>query len=529
MKIKKILHKIDTLSFGFKSTFLFFIILGGMISIIVLSQISSYTIKNDYDLLFEKRTKSIIRLEAIKDIYVVNINETLDDMQKNIINHEQSMEVITLAKQLINKDWSTYLEMTDSKKYQTSWINKIIKKIFILGKQEHNIILQQRLITNIQKRKKTINIFLNTIFNSHNYIENLPLYIEEVNYEIDSLSIYITSLINYDLSMTIQEKRDSDKIFDILSLILNISIVVVFIFSALLSAFIITNFKRLHFALEGDVLKKTKALEQLNTSLEIKIKKEVENSRKKDTLMFQQARLASMGEMIANIAHQWRQPLSSLMMIVQGLQTKMELEKLTPEILDARVKDAIILGENMSLTLENFQNFFKPTKTKESFSLTTCIKHSFTLSKYILEKNKIKIDIHAPEEIRLHSYYNELSHVFLNIIANAKDALNSIEGEKFIDIVVKEVHNKIYIYIVDNGGGINEDTLPHIFEPYFTTKYKSTGTGLGLYMSQQIIEKHMQGTIRCKNVCYTIKDNKFEHCTLFTIILPNIKSDTDDT
>lgn len=263
--------------------------------------------------------------------------------------------------------------------------------------------------------------------------------------------------------------------------------------------------------------------------MEKKIKKEVENSRKKDTLMFQQARLASMGEMIANIAHQWRQPLASILMIIQGIQSKMELGKLTHEMINEKVINALRLAENMSGTLENFQNFFKPTKAKESFTLKSCIEHSLALSKYILEQHKIDVYIKISESIKLHTYYNELSHVFLNIIANAEDALSLTKGKKFIEIVAKEVNDKIYIYITDNGGGIKADVLPHIFEPYFTTKYKSKGTGLGLYMSQQIIEKHMQGTIRCKNVCYTITNIKYEHCTLFTIILPYTQSDKNDT
>ncbi|PHS39867.1 MAG: histidine kinase [Sulfurovum sp.] len=527
MKIKKILQALDAISFGYKSAFLLFIIMGGMISIIFLSQVSIYTIKNDYDLLFEKRTKSIIRLENIKDTYIVNINETLNDMQKNIINLQQSAEVITLARQLIEKNWSNYNKIISSEEYQISWLNAMIKKIFIMNGEKPNIILQQSIIKNIEKKQKRITRLLNEIFNPYTQVKDLSFYMEEMNYEINSLSIYITSLTNYDLNMAIQEKRDTNKIFDLLSLILNISIVLVFLFSALLSAFIISNFKKLHFTLQGDVLEKTEALQKLNDTLEIKIKKEVENSRKKDTLMFQQARLASMGEMIANIAHQWRQPLGSMMMIIQGVQSKMELGKLTPEIINSKVIDALLLAENMSDTLENFQNFFKPTKEKESFSLKSVIKHSLTLSKYILEQRKIKVSIKISDTIKLHTYYNELSHVFLNIIANAEDALGSIEGEKFIEIIAKEVNQKIFIYIIDNGGGIKKDILPHIFEPYFTTKYKSNGTGLGLYMSQQIIEKHMQGIIRCKNVCYTINNNKFEHCALFTIILP-MKESTDD-
>jgi len=528
MKIKKILQALDAISFGYKSAFLLFIIIGGMISIILLSQISSYTIKKDFDLLFEKRTKSIIKLEHIKDTYVGNIHVTLNDMQKNIINLQQSREVITLARQLIEKNWSHYLNIIDSEKNQVSWLDAIIKKIFIGYEEKPNIILQQSIIQNIEKKQKRISHLLNEIFNPYKQVENLFLSIEEVNDEINSISIYITSLTNYDLNVAIQEKHDTDQIFDLLSLILNASIVIVFLFSAALSAFIISNFKKLHTTLQGNVLEKTKALQKLNDTLEIKIKKEVENSRKKDILMFQQARLASMGEMIANIAHQWRQPLGSIMMIMQGFQTKSELGKLTPEIIDSKVKDALLLAENMSETLDNFQNFFKPTKEKESFSLKSVIKHSLTLSKYILEQHKIKVSINISNTIKLHTYYNELSHVFLNIIANAEDALSSTEGEKFIEIIAKEVNQKIFIYITDNGGGIKKDVLPHIFEPYFTTKYKSNGTGIGLYMSQQIIEKHMQGIIRCKNVCYTINNNKFEHCTLFTIILPMKESTTDD-
>lgn len=528
MKIKKILQALDAISFGYKSAFLLFIIIGGMISIILLSQISSYTIKKDFDLLFEKRTKSIIKLEHIKDTYVGNIQVTLNDMQKNIINLQQSGEVITLARQLIEKNWSHYLSIIDSEKNQVSWLDAIIKKIFIGYEEKPNIILQQSIIQNIEKKQKRISHLLNEIFNPYKQIENLFLSIEEVNDEINSISIYITSLTNYDLNVAIQEKHDTDQIFDLLSLILNASIVIVFLFSAALSAFIISNFKKLHTTLQGNVLEKTKALQKLNDTLEIKIKKEVENSRKKDILMFQQARLASMGEMIANIAHQWRQPLGSIMMIMQGFQTKSELGKLTPEIIDSKVKDALLLAENMSETLDNFQNFFKPTKEKESFSLKSVIKHSLTLSKYILEQHKIKVSINISNTIKLHTYYNELSHVFLNIIANAEDALSSTEGEKFIEIIAKEVNQKIFIYITDNGGGIKKDVLPHIFEPYFTTKYKSNGTGIGLYMSQQIIEKHMQGIIRCKNICYTINNNKFEHCTLFTIILPMKESTTDD-
>lgn len=521
MNIKKLFISLDNTPFGYKSAFLLFIIIGGMLSIITLSQISTYTIKNDFDLLFEKRTKSIIRLEAIKDTYIININETLRSMKNNHITKEQGAEVIALAKQLIDKNWSKYREIINSEKYQLSFINKFIKEIFTIGSEKPNHILKKSFIDNIDKRNRQINKLLDQIFTTQGDIpEEFSFLLSSLNYEVHSISIYITSLSNYDLSVAIEEKQDTDHIYEILSFILNISTVLVFIFSVLLSILIITNFKKLHLSLKGDVLQKSEALQQLNDSLEIRIEQEVSNSRKKELIMFQQARLASMGEMIANIAHQWRQPLSSIMIIIQGLQTKTELGKLTPEVLNEKVEDALLLGYNMSQTLENFQNFFKPTKTEEKFFLIDCITHSIALSKYRFKNNKIRVSIKVPKDIVLYNYYNELSHVFINIIANAEDALRSIKGEKFIEIIVKKMKDKIYIYIVDNGGGINEDIMPHIFEPYFTTKYKSSGTGLGLYMSQQMIEKHLQGTVRCKNVCYTINNKKFDHCTLFTIIIP---------
>lgn len=148
----------------------------------------------------------------------------------------------------------------------------------------------------------------------------------------------------------------------------------------------------------------------------------------------------------------------------------------------------------------------------------------FELSKYLLEKENIEFFIHIKEDVQLYGFYNELSHVFLNIIANSKDALSDKEYKRCIEVLVKKSRNNIRINIVDNGGGIDEEILPHIFEPYYTTKYKSSGTGIGLYMSQQIIQKHMNGKIDSKNVYYKIQDQNFQKCTLFSITIPRRKN-----
>ena len=311
-----------------------------------------------------------------------------------------------------------------------------------------------------------------------------------------------------------------------------ISIFIVFLFSIILSIFIINNFKKLHNSLEQKVDIKTKELQELNMSLESKISKEVSQNRKKDIIMFQQARLASLGEMLNNIAHQWRQPLGSITMIIQSFQTKLLLGKLTPEFVDDKVKDALFLANNMSNTLDDFKNFFSPNKIKSKFSIKNCIEHSIELSKYLLLRENIKVELTIKKDVEINSFYNELSHVFLNIITNAKDALcsNVNKNDRIIKIIVNKFENNLVVNIVDNAGGIPQEVLPKIFEPYYTTKYKSAGTGIGLYMSKQIIEKHMEGQLSCKNIRHKIKDERVFDCTLFTIKIPikNNYKESDD-
>ena len=162
---------------------------------------------------------------------------------------------------------------------------------------------------------------------------------------------------------------------------------------------------------------------------------------------------------------------------------------------------------------------------KRLFFLKACLKHAFYLSKYILDEKKIEVYLKVEEGIEINGFYNELSQVFLNIISNSKDALSSKDHKRFIKVIAVESENKIKVDIIDNGGGINEDILPHIFDPYYTTKYKNTGTGIGLYMSKQIIEKHMQGSVSCKNIFYNIGNQKSENCAMFSITIPTNKGD----
>ena len=328
--------------------------------------------------------------------------------------------------------------------------------------------------------------------------------------------------MNYDLAVAITEKRDTDKIFKIVTIFSFISIFIVFLFSIILSLLMTTHFRRVHELQEKIVEKKTKELKELNSSLELKIAQEVAKNRKKDIIMFQQARFASLGEMLNNIAHQWRQPLGSLSMIIQSFQVKMQLGKLTTEFVEQKTKDALLLAQNMSNTLDDFKNFFDPNRAKTKFFIKDCLEHSIEISKYFLNKENIKLEVNIKKNIELFSYYNELSHVFLNIISNSKDALvsNVDKNDRIIKIVVNSKKDFLFVNIIDNGGGIAPDILTKVFEPYFTTKYKTAGTGIGLYMSKQIVERHIKGQISCKNIKSKMKDEKVFSCTSFVIKIP---------
>ncbi|MDX4026581.1 HAMP domain-containing sensor histidine kinase, partial [Aliarcobacter skirrowii] len=333
--------------------------------------------------------------------------------------------------------------------------------------------------------------------------------------------VYLGSLVNYDLNLAINEKRDTDNIFKLVTIFSFISIFFVVFFTIILSLFITFHFRKLYYLQEKIVEKKTKELKELNNNLEQKIKLEVAKNRKKDIIMFQQARFASLGEMLNNIAHQWRQPLGSITMIIQSFQTKMRVNKLSPEFVEQKVKDALLLAQNMSNTLDDFKNFFSPNRSKNSFFIKDCVEHSIELSKYFLNKENIKIDLIVKKDKQITTFYNELSHTLLNIISNSKDALVSSvnKNDRIIKIIVNSKKNFVFINIIDNGGGVPDDILPKIFEPYYTTKYKSAGTGIGLYMSKQIIEKHLNGEISCKNIKLEVDKKVFKGAS-FTITIP---------
>jgi len=259
----------------------------------------------------------------------------------------------------------------------------------------------------------------------------------------------------------------------------------------------------LNITLEERIKEQTLKLIQLNQNLEERIRREVEKNREKDRVMFQQARFAAMGEMIANIAHQWRQPLSELNILLFKLK-KACLKGQNKSIFDIYYKQSKIVIDSMSNTIDDFRDFFKQDKKEKEYVIEKIIEEAILILHETLKSNNIKIIFKVKYSIITRGYPNELLQILLNIINNAKDALISvnnknkkiiIELKKKIDKNQKEI---IEISICDNGNGIREDIIGKIFDPYFTTKHSSQGTGIGLYMSKKIIERS-KGALKIKN------------------------------
>lgn len=249
------------------------------------------------------------------------------------------------------------------------------------------------------------------------------------------------------------------------------------------------------------------SLEQLNISLESKINKEIEKriqkekeTRKKEKIIIRQDKLASMGEMIGNIAHQWRQPLTEIGSILIHLELSFEHGTLTKKSLNNLIEKSNKTISHMSQTIDDFRNFFASDEKIMNFCINDACKKSFTLMGASLENNHIKLIFTEKKNFYINGLKGELVQAILNILANAKDILihrKIIHPTIWFNIFERD--NQCIIQIEDNGGGIHFEPISKIFEPYITSKHANTGTGIGLYMTKTIIEKNSNGSLSAQN------------------------------
>lgn len=271
-------------------------------------------------------------------------------------------------------------------------------------------------------------------------------------------------------------------------------------------------------SLNEKVKEKTEELVKINNNLEIKIKEELEKNLNKDKLLERQAKMAAMGEMLENIAHQWRQPLSVISTGASGIKVKKDLNILDDEFLMENLDLIIHSSKYLSHTIDDFRFFFKPNKEKVNFYVGDCFEKTLNIISSKFNEKNIKI-VKNIENVNIVSYETELIQVFINILNNAKEALEVTNiKDKIIFVDVKNMKDRLVIKIKDNAGGIDENIIDKVFEPYFTTKHRSQGTGIGLYMCDQIVSKHMNGVMEVFNKDFVFDGTNYRGAE-FTIIL----------
>ncbi|UFS62701.1 ABC transporter substrate-binding protein [Sulfurimonas sp. HSL-3221] len=248
------------------------------------------------------------------------------------------------------------------------------------------------------------------------------------------------------------------------------------------------------------VRRRTRELTELNATLNERVEEAVGENRDKERMMIQQAKMATIGEMIESIAHQWRQPLNVMGIGIANLDLKRQLGKVDDEEVDRLIDIVHRQVDYMSQTIDDFRNFFKKDKQLETVRLRTLVDEVLGLVIPALEQKKIDVVVDVPEQIEAELYPNELKQVILNLVSNAKDVLLQHGAEaKKIRITGKEEGGDLLLFVADNGGGVPEEIMEKIFDPYFTTKFESQGTGIGLYMSKIITEKNLKGHISVEN------------------------------
>ena len=380
-----------------------------------------------------------------------------------------------------------------------------------------NIFLQNHYIANLSVDKRVLKYLekkdINRFINQENFIvEDSYLIINTpIIYGDEKLASFLSfkDIDEIDIKY-IKEYRQNAFLY--LGLFLILLGMILFILSYYLYS---NELKKLYIKLN----KNKNELSDLNSSLKQTVDNEVLKNYKKNKILFQQSKMAAMGEMIGNIAHQWRQPLSLITSAASGIKLRKELDLLDDKDHDASLNSIIETANYLSNTIDDFRYFFTPNKNRTTISSIELFKKVFKLLASEFKSKNIHI-IKNIEELKISTYENELIQVIINVLNNAKDELIKSEDNKnrsiFIDLY-KDNQNMI-IKIKDNAGGISDDIIDRIFEPYFTTKHQSQGTGIGLYMSEEIIFKHLKGEISVCNKETIIEKNTYKGAEFFISI-----------
>ncbi len=456
----------------------------------------------------DKEYKKIVFVKLIPELnWVIGTGDYLDEVKKSV------QKKVVEKTSLLRYGNSGYFWINDTKHnlimypYRESLIDENKKYLNIEAKTRIKMFVKEALahpqgtfVEYFWEKPKQ-----NELYKKIGYIKLLPQW----DWVIGT-GVYLD-----DISKIIEEEKKKYKkqfveLYTHLSMVFIIIIIATFAISLKLSNRIkkefirySNTFKNLNENLEDEVAKRTKELNELNDNLEIKIKDEIEKNRIQEIQILEQSKFAQMGEMIGNIAHQWRQPLSIISTISSGLRLKLEYEhkldkKETMDNLDTLNKTT----QHLSDTIDHFRDFIKEKRELKTIVVQDRILEVLNIISASLKNNHIELikELHVDDPIEIRIVLGELSQVLINLLNNSKDALiqNNIEN-KWVKISCIKQKNTALISVEDNAGGIPEQYLTKIFDPYFTTKHQSQGTGIGLYMSKNIIEKHLNGKLYVQN------------------------------
>lgn len=244
-----------------------------------------------------------------------------------------------------------------------------------------------------------------------------------------------------------------------------------------------------------------RSLEELNRTLEQRIQEEVEKNLEKDRLLIMQGRLATMGQMIGSLAHQWRQPLNFLGLILQDIKLAHEHGVLTPEYLDAGVREGMEVIQRMSRTISDFRTFFQPDREKQRSSVNAMVASAVSLVEAGFRNNAITLQVLTAGEVFVEAYPHEYSLVILILLNNAKDALvERTIKDASVTLRLGTEGPRSVVTIADNAGGIPEGTADRIFDPFSTAAEDGNGSGIALFLAKSLIEQRLSGRLTAKTV-----------------------------
>lgn len=490
------------LGFTFYAKFLPFVFSVGLFTVFLVAYLSIKGLKDDFDGSVPEPLNELSLLNDFQSQYML---ETIDMLQNN------PKEIQPYA--ISSCQWNLYKNLAQSLDEQRgvfSFLRHIYKTTFLTEQNKMILLYQEKKQHLMQEVEQTITLEVASILKA-----DKDLLYEHAK-KVNNIS---ANIINTQVDIHRLEKEITDYFYYATIGLLCVITLLVFIIVMCLDVIIINFIRRLNQYLEEQFNNATADLRNLNIHLQNEIAKKVEDIRKKDVAMYAQSKLAAMGEMVQNIAHQWRNPLNSLGLVIQDIQCKFNKNALTKEILNKHTATALTLADNMSNTIENFHNFFRLDSSFENFSTQDAINEAIIIYEPLLQTLNIKVHVEyeTQEDCRIFGNKHAFMQIIFVLLGNIKDVFaerNIKNPHCFITLEKKD--SILCLDVYDNAGGIKPNIIEKIFDIYVTTK--EVGTGIGLYMAREMLTKYLQGNMYATNVVFNC-DGEYCQGALFVLEL----------